>query len=89
MTSYVLYKFRYRQGNFPPEQAFVEIADTGKEATNRDSAERLARQWVQERAERLERPNLRFIDAEPFVAISERPTELAAPQKAKPIAATA
>lgn len=89
--SYVLYKFRFRQGNAPIEQSVVEVLDTGKAALNRDAAQALAEVWLHERA--LNRgADIRFVDAEPFVAVSERPVEpIPVPVKegVKPITARA
>lgn len=79
---YVLYKFRYRQGNHPIEQSVVEIQDTGKASSNRDAAETLAKAWLLEKGLSKGYDNLRFIDCEPFVAISERPTIADIPVKA-------
>lgn len=88
MTTYVLYSFRYRQGNHPPVQSVVEVEDRGDPSQNRDAAEALAKAYVLDLGVRKGIENARLCDVEPFVAASERPSAVtpAKPEKSSLLA---
>jgi hypothetical protein len=54
------------------EQSVVEVQDTGEPSTNRDAAQRLAESWLAALGT-AKGIAYRFVDTEPFVAVSERP----------------
>lgn len=72
MLDYILFRVKYRRGNFPVEQTVIEILDRGNRRENRDAAEELGRKYLltQQTGDR----EARYIGVEPFVAVSERPT---------------
>jgi len=72
MIDYVLFRLKYRQGNYPPEQTVVEILDRGNQRENRDAAEELGKAWLLTQRSTHAQGH-RYISVEPFVATTERP----------------